>query len=87
MFDVIGKLRWFYLFSLVITIPGLFFILLTPTTDAGLQFTIDYTGGTRWEIRFEKPVTPEQVRTVFAEQGTPLTLTDLMPLPCQASPA
>ena len=70
MFDVIGKRRWFYIFSLVITIPGLFFILLTPFTDAGLQFTIDYTGGTRWEIRFEDPeVTPEQVRTVFAEQG------------------
>ena len=70
MFDVIGKRRWLYLFSLIITIPGLFFILLTPTTDAGLQFTIDYTGGTRWEIRFEDPsVTPEQVKTVFAEQG------------------
>ena len=70
MFDVIGKRRWFYLFSLIITIPGLFFILLTPTTDAGLQFTIDYTGGTRWEIRFEDPaVTPEQVKEVFAEQG------------------
>ena len=70
MFDVIGKRRWFYLFSLVITIPGLFFILLTPTTDAGLQFTIDYTGGTRWEIRFEDPaVTPDRVTAVFAGQG------------------
>ena len=46
VFDVIGKRRWFYLFSLIITIPGLVFILLTPFTDAGLQFTIDYTGGT-----------------------------------------
>ena len=46
MFDVIGKRRWFYLLSLIITIPGLVFILLTPFTDAGLQFTIDYTGGT-----------------------------------------
>ena len=70
VFDVIGKRRWFYIFSLLITIPGLFFILLTPFTDAGLQFTIDYTGGTRWEIRFEDPdVTPEQVEEVFAEQG------------------
>ncbi len=70
MFDVISKRRWFYLFSLIITIPGLVFILLTPFTDAGLQFTIDYTGGTRWEIRFEDPdVTPEQVRDVFAAQG------------------
>jgi preprotein translocase subunit SecF len=70
VFDVIGKRRWFYIFSLVITIPGLVFILLTPTTDAGLQFTIDYTGGTRWEIKFEDPaVTPEQVEAVFAAQG------------------
>jgi preprotein translocase SecF subunit len=70
VFDVIGKRRWFYVFSLIITIPGLFFILLTPFTTAGLQFTIDYTGGTRWEIRFEDPaVTPEQVKAVFAQHG------------------
>ena len=32
MFDVIGKRRWFYLLSLLLTIPGLVFILLTPFT-------------------------------------------------------
>src|SRR6186997_3628907 len=70
VFDVIGKRRYFYLLSLIITIPGLVFILLTPVSDAGLQFTIDYTGGTRWEIRFEDPnVTPDQVEAVFAKQG------------------
>ncbi len=70
MFDVIGKRRYFYLLSLFLTIPGLVFILLTPVSDAGLQFTIDYTGGTRWEIRFEDPnVTPDQVEAVFAKQG------------------
>jgi preprotein translocase SecF subunit len=70
VFDVIGKRRFFYILSLILTIPGLFFILLTPFTDAGLQFTIDYTGGTRWEIRFEDPnVTPDQVEEVFAKQG------------------
>jgi preprotein translocase subunit SecF len=74
VFDVIGKRRWFYLVSLVLTIPGLVFILLTPFTDAGLQFTIDYTGGTKWEIRFEDPkVTPEQVEAVFAKQGLEAT--------------
>ena len=35
MFDVIGKRRWFYLISLAFTIPGLFFILLTPFTGRG----------------------------------------------------
>ncbi len=74
MFDVIGKRRWFYLFSLALTIPGFIFIMLTPFTDAGLQFTIDYTGGTKWEIRFQNPaVTPDQVEAVFAEQGLEAT--------------
>ena len=74
MFDVIGKRRWFYVISLILTIPGLVFILLTPFTDAGLQFSIDYTGGTRWEIKFEDPnVTPDQVEEVFAAHGLEAT--------------
>ena len=74
MFDVIGKRRWFYLFSALLTIPGLIFILLSPFTDAGLQLTIDYTGGTRWEIKFaDAAVTPAQVEEVFAENGLDAT--------------
>ena len=75
MFDVVAKRKWYFLFSLFLTIPGLFFILLTPFTDAGLQFTIDYTGGTRWVIRFEDPnVDAAAVRTVFAEQDLEATV-------------
>jgi preprotein translocase subunit SecF len=74
MFDVIGKRRWFYALSALLTIPGLIFILLSPFTDAGLQLTIDYTGGTRWEIKFEDPaVTPAQVEAVFAANGLDAT--------------
>jgi preprotein translocase subunit SecF len=74
MFDVIGKRRWFYALSLLLTIPGLFFILLSPVSDAGLQLTIDYTGGTRWEIKFENPaVTPAEVVQVFAANGLEAT--------------
>ena len=68
MFDVIGKRRFFYILSALLTIPGLIFILISPFSDAGLQLTIDYTGGTRWEVKFVDPtVTPEQVEAVFAE--------------------
>jgi preprotein translocase subunit SecF len=57
VFDIVGKRRWFFLFSALITIPGVFFILLTPITNgaAGLKFSIDYTGGTEWSIRFQNP--------------------------------
>ncbi len=74
MFDVVGKRRWYFLFSALITLPGLFFIFIAPlaSKDAGLQFTIDYTGGTVWELRFEDPaVTPDQVRAVFAANDLP----------------
>ena len=70
MYDIIGKRRILYVFSLLVTIPGLVLILLTPFTDLGLQFSIDYTGGTRWVIRFEdRDVTPDQVKSVFTEAG------------------
>jgi preprotein translocase SecF subunit len=70
--DIIGKRRWFFLFSGIILVPGIFFILLGPITGgkAGLQFSIDYTGGTKWEIRFKDPtVTPAKVKDVIAAQG------------------
>jgi len=72
VFDIIGKRRWFFLISGLVTIPGLIFILLTPITGGkeGLQFTIDYTGGTTWQLRFENPaVTADQVANVFKANG------------------
>jgi len=72
VFDIIGKRRWFFLLSALVTIPGLIFILLTPITGgkAGLQFTIDYTGGTTWQLRFQDPnVTADQVAAVFKSHG------------------
>ena len=74
MSDVIGKRRWFYVLSALITIPGLVFILATLFTGGatGLKFSIDYTGGTLWEIRFaDASVTPAQVRVVLAAEGYP----------------
>jgi preprotein translocase subunit SecF len=57
VFDVIGKRNWFFLFSGLILVPGLIFILLTPATNGkvGLKFSVDYTGGTVWQIQFKNP--------------------------------
>jgi preprotein translocase SecF subunit len=69
--DIIGKRNWFFAFSLALIVPGLIFIILGPLTggEAGLQFSIDYTGGTKWEIRFEdRAVTPQQVKDVLTAQ-------------------
>ncbi len=74
MFDIIGKRRWFFAFSLLITVPGLIFILLTPLTGGkdGLKFSIDYTGGTTWSIKFANPaVTADQVKAELVVLGQP----------------
>jgi preprotein translocase SecF subunit len=78
VYDVIGKRNWFFAFSLLITIPGLIFILLGPVTGGkvGLQFAIDFTGGTVWSISMEDPnVTPTQIEGVFASQGVTASVT------------
>ncbi|MFN8518913.1 MAG: protein translocase subunit SecF [Chloroflexota bacterium] len=74
MFDVVGKRKWFYALSLAVTIPGLFFILLTllPGAKLGLQFSIAYRGGTEWTIHFANGAPePQAVVEVLAENGLP----------------
>ena len=78
MFDIIGKRNWFFAISLAVTIPGLIFILLGPITGgkAGLQYAIDFTGGTVWTIRFkDDAVTPQAVKDVFTGEGIEASVT------------
>jgi preprotein translocase SecF subunit len=72
VFDVIGKRNWFFLFSGLIVVPGLIFILLTPATNGkvGLQFSVDYTGGTVWQFQFKNPTASlDEVRTILVQKG------------------
>jgi preprotein translocase SecF subunit len=71
VFDIIGKRNWFFLFSGRILVPGLIAIALTSTSNGkqGLQFSIDYTGGTVWQIQFvKKDVSLDDVRRVLVAQ-------------------
>ena len=71
MDKIIARKRWFFLFSLLITIPGLIFTLATPISGGtiGLKFSIDYTGGTIWEFRPESPADPLVVQAAVASAG------------------
>jgi len=66
MYDIVGKKRWYFLFSALITIPGLIFVLL-----GGLKPTIDFTGGTVWEIRYASNPTPQAVQQELVVLGHP----------------
>lgn len=63
-FDVIGKRKIWYIFSLLLIIPGLISIFVQ-----GFNLGIDFTGGTIVELQFAKPVTVLEVRNTLKDYG------------------
>lgn len=53
-----------YLISLILIVPGLISLLLF-----GLKLGIDFTGGTLWELQFDKTITTQEVRDVLQQHG------------------
>ena len=66
MLDIVGKRRWYYLFSALLTVPGLIFILM-----GGLKPSVDFTGGTVWQVRYASNPEPAAVHTALVEFGHP----------------
>jgi preprotein translocase subunit SecF len=70
MFRIVERRgTWFAISSLAI-LPGIIFMIWSlATTGELLPLSIDYTGGTLWEMRFEQTVQPADVRQVFVDGG------------------
>ncbi|MFM8935311.1 MAG: protein translocase subunit SecF [Candidatus Limnocylindrus sp.] len=73
MDKLIARKRWFFLFSLLLTVPGIAFIAATPLTggDVGLRFSVEFTGGTVWEFRLEEAAEPATIRDAVVAVGHP----------------
>lgn len=67
MIDFVRRRYYYFALSLLIIIPGIISLLIPP----GLKLSVDFTGGTLWEIRFEREVHPADVRAIFADNGLP----------------
>ncbi len=65
--DLVGNRGWFYLFSFLILLPGAISLLIPPSLKPG----IDFTSGSTFTVRFEKPVTRDQLRDAMADLGHP----------------
>jgi preprotein translocase subunit SecF len=66
MFDIVGKRRWYFAFSALITIPGLIFIIA-----GGLKPSVDFTGGTVWQVLYADDPEPAEVQAALVELGHP----------------
>jgi preprotein translocase SecF subunit len=64
MYDIVGKRNWYFAFSAILTIPGLIFILL-----GGLRPSIDFTGGTEWEVRYASEPSADAVEAFLLDAG------------------
>jgi preprotein translocase subunit SecF len=66
MLDIVGRRHLYYLISAVVVVPGLISLVLF-----GLNFSIDFTGGSILELQFEQAVVvqPAQLKELFGEYG------------------
>jgi preprotein translocase subunit SecF len=74
MFDIVGKRNWYFAFSALITIPGLIFILF-----GGLRPSIDFTGGTEWEVRYASRPSGAEVQAALEDMGYPDAIVNDLP--------
>ena len=63
--DFVAKRNWFFLFSFLIILPGVVFLIINP----GLRAGIDFRGGSTMTVAFSNPVTQEELRTQLATLG------------------
>ena len=64
MYDLVGRRRWYYILSAIFIVPGLLFILL-----GGLRPSIDFTGGTEWEVRHAQAPSAVEMADALDELG------------------
>lgn len=73
MFNIIEKRRWFFLFSAVLILLSLGIMGYSiVTTGAPFQLSIDFVGGSIYDLTYTAPgATEDSIRGVFAQFGDP----------------
>ncbi len=71
MFNIVQKRRWFFLLSASVIVPGLaIMIFSTLSTGAPFRLSIDFLGGSIYELKFEDAgATEDGLRQVFTAFG------------------
>lgn len=70
MYRIVEHRRWYFLLSLLVIVPGLLVMIYsTATTGTPFKVAIDFTGGAIWELSFEQPIKPAELRAIFVDAG------------------
>jgi preprotein translocase SecF subunit len=72
MFTIVEKRHWYFLLSALVILPGLVAMIYSIIMyGSPVPLSIDFTGGTLLELRFEEAVRPSDVRQILGETGFP----------------
>jgi len=75
MFNLVQNRRWYFLASAILLGLGIVAMVYSAFAfGTPVRVGIDFTGGSLWELRFEQPMAPADVRAAFAEQGLDATV-------------
>ncbi len=75
MYDIVGKRRWYFALSVALIVLGLgAMVYSTLRTGTPLPIGVDFTGGSRFVIRFSGAADEGQIRQVFVERGLDPTI-------------
>jgi preprotein translocase SecF subunit len=79
MFSIVEKRRFFFMVSAVVIALGFaLMIFSTVTTGAPFRLSIDFVGGTIYEVAFnERTASESEIRAVFADFGDDVTIQQL----------
>uniref|UniRef100_A0A540VJ32 Protein-export membrane protein SecF n=2 Tax=Litorilinea aerophila TaxID=1204385 RepID=A0A540VJ32_9CHLR len=70
MYAIVERRGLWFTISALFILPGIIFMIWSMATHGTpLPLSIDFTGGTLWEIRFSEPVAPADVRKIFVDAG------------------
>ena len=72
MLDVVGKRGWYFLFSFLIIVPGLIFMIVPSgwlSGDSGLNAGIDFASGSILNVTFDREVTEDNIQERMNELG------------------
>ncbi len=78
MYDIVGKRKWFFILSSVLIALGIgAMVYSTIRFGSPLPIGVDFTGGSRFVIRFTEPAGEDAIRQVFQQHGLDPTIQQL----------
>lgn len=78
MYDIVGKRKWFFAFSVFLILAGIGAMIYSAVQfGTPLRIGVDFTGGSRFVVRFTEPVGEDKLREVFTQQGLDPTVQQL----------